>query len=112
MCILAVDGDANALRDLREKLCTAFPEEVIAAFDNPLNALKFGTQNQVSLLFTDVRLRPFDGYELIRALRQKQTFRAYVVSGTREQPDHLEWMNVSGCFTKPVPLEELQNIRR
>lgn len=110
MCIMAVDAQPEALRDLCEKLQAAFPDETIAAFCSPLEALQFGEAHKIDFLFTDVRLRPFDGYELIHALRQMQMFRAYIVSGTREQPDHLEWMNVNGCFSKPVSAEDLRTL--
>lgn len=109
--ILAVDPHPDSLRDLCEKLRHTFPEEPVAAFANPLDALQFGEQNPFELLFTDVRLRPFDGYELIKSLRQKRMFRAYVVSGSREQPDRLDWMNVSGCFSKPVSMQELARLK-
>ena len=109
--ILAVDPQPDSLRDLREKLLRTFPGETVAAFANPLDALQFGEQNAFELLFTDVRLRPFDGYELIKSLRQKRMFRAYVVSGSRDQPDRLDWMNVSGSFSKPVSMEELGRLK-
>lgn len=112
MCIMAVDAEPVTLADLRQKLSAVFTGETIAAFTNPLDALQFAEKNRIELLFTDVRLRPFDGYELIRALRQTQAFRAYVVSGSREQPDRLDWMNVNGCFAKPIASEELQQIKR
>lgn len=111
MCIVVVDADPESLEDLKGKLCAVFPSESVAAFNNPLEALKFGETNRISLLFTDVRLRPFDGYELIKVLQQKQNFFTYIVSGTREHPDDLRWMNVNGCFTKPVSVEELEKIR-
>lgn len=109
--ILAVDPQPDSLRDLCEKLRRTFPEETVAAFGNPLDALQFGERNPFELLFTDVRLRPFDGYELIKALRQKRAFRAYVVSGSRDQPDRLDWMNISGSYAKPVSAEELARLK-
>ncbi len=110
MCIMAVDAEPSALDDLREKLCSAFPQQTVVAFGNPLDALKYAEEHPIDLLFTDVRLRPFDGYELIRTLRQKQAFYAYVVSGSREHPDDLSWMNVNGCYTKPVQSAELREL--
>ena len=111
MCIMDVDAERESLEDLCRKLRATFPGATIAAFYNPLDALKFAEDNRIDLLFTDVRLRPFDGYELIKALRQKQTFYAYVISGTKEHPDDLAWMNTNGCYAKPITLEELRELR-
>ena len=111
MCILAVDAEPDSLRDLNEKLCMFFPKQTVASFSNPLEALKYAEGKKIDMLFTDVRLRPIDGYELIKALRQKQSFYAYVISGTREHPDDLRWMNVNGCYPKPISREELEQIR-
>ena len=111
LCIMAVDAEPGSLQDLREKLILSFPKQTVAAFSNPLEALKFADQNKIDMLFTDVRLRPIDGYELIKAMRQKQSFYAFVISGSKEHPDDLRWMNVNGCFAKPITAEELMKIR-
>lgn len=109
---MAVDAEPDFLKDLYEKLSAYFPRETVATFSNPLDALAYADRNRVDLLFTDVRLCPIDGYELIGALREKQSFYAYVISGTRERPDDLQWMNVNGFFPKPISREELAKIRR
>jgi two-component SAPR family response regulator len=111
MCIVAVDADSGSLEELKRKLAEIFEHDSVAAFTSPLEALKFAESNKIDLLFTDVRLRPFDGYELIKALRQKQSFYAYIVSGTKEHPDDLGWMNVNGYLSKPVSLGELTEIK-
>ena len=112
MYILAVDACPESLCDLSDKLRQIFPEDTIASFSDPLSALKFGNTYGVDMLFTDVRLRPLDGYELIKVLQQKKPLFAFVVSGSAEKPDDLRWMNVSGCFTKPVSTEELILMRQ
>lgn len=111
MCIMAVDAQPETLADLREKLHAAFPKDTIASFADPLEALKYAERNKIDLLFTDVRLRPIDGYELVKVLRQKQSFYAYIISGTRECPDDLRWMNVNGCYAKPITAAELVEIK-
>lgn len=110
MCIVIVDADCETLRDLSEKLAAVFPNDTISAFGNPLEALKYAEGHKVDVLFTDVRLRPIDGYELIKALRQKQSFYTFIVSGSKEHPDDLSWMNVNGCYTKPVASSELLSL--
>lgn len=112
MCIVAVDAEPDSLNDLCTKIRAVFPKESVVPFQNPLEVLKFADQNSIQLLFTDVRLRPFDGYELIKTLRQTQSFFAYVISGTREHPDDLRWMNINGCFAKPITREELQQVKQ
>lgn len=112
MNILAVDACPESLRDLADKLRQVFPEDTVAAFSDPLAALKFGNEYGVELLFTDVRLRPIDGYELVKVLLQKSSLYAYIVSGSPEKPDDFGWMNVNGCFTKPVGTGELLTLRQ
>lgn len=111
MNVLAVDVCPKSLHDLTDKLQQVFPEDTVTGFSDPLSALKFGNEHGVELLFTDVRLRPIDGYELIKVLLQKNPLFAYVVSGSPDKPDDLGWMNVSGCFTKPVDTMELLKLR-
>ena len=111
MCIMVVDAAQDMRQDLVRKLQNVFPGSEIADFGNSLEALKYAARHDFALLFTDVRIQPFDGYELIRILRQQNhAFGAYVVSGTKSRPDDLRWMNVNGSFSKPVSVEELMQV--
>lgn len=112
MNILAVDADPASLAALQTKLQGAFPDAEVTSFRNSLDAIKYGMSHTVNILFTDVRLRPVDGYFLIETLRARQTFLAYVVSGTREKPDSLDWMNVNGYFAKPITEDELLSVAK
>lgn len=108
--IAIVDQTAGDGKDLAKKLQAAFPKSEIVVYHNPLELLKASYSHKIDLLFTDLRLRPIDGYELIKAMRQTQPFFAYVVSGSREHPDNLDWMNINGYFLKPVSVAELTSL--
>lgn len=108
---MVVDHEQAALADLTQKLRTTFPGSVVKGYNNPIEPLQFAQKNKIDMLFTDVRLKPFDGYELVKILGQTQSFRSFVVSGTKEKPDDLSWMKVNGTFSKPVSLEELAKVR-
>lgn len=111
MRILVVDAEKETRDDLAAKLGRRFPGSSIVSFGNSLEVLKFTANNKFDLLFTDVRIQPFDGYEMIRILRQQnQLFCTYVVSGTKNKPDDLRWMDVNGCFAKPVTENELAQV--
>ncbi|MEG1684119.1 MAG: response regulator, partial [Oscillospiraceae bacterium] len=111
MNIVAVDHEPTTLEDLTKKLRTVFPTSIIKGFNNPIEPLQYAQSNKIDMLFTDVRLRPFDGYELIKILGQTQSFYSYVVSGSKEHPDDLRWMKVTGTFSKPITTTELTQIR-
>jgi CheY-like chemotaxis protein len=108
--IAIVDQTAADGNDLAGKLQTAFPQSEIMVYNNPLELLKASQRRRIDMLFTDLRIRPIDGYELIKALRQTQSFFVYVVSGSREHPDNLDWMNINGYFPKPVSVAELTSL--
>ena len=110
--ILIVDPEERTRAELCKKVSRIFPRSSVASFCNPLDALKYSFANSFDILFTDIRLRPIDGYELIKALQQKQSFRSYVISGSRDRPDNLDWMRLSGYYAKPLALEELEAIAK
>lgn len=112
MYIIAVDSDKKALCEFEKRLHEVFTKETIKTFNNPLDALKYADQNTIDILFTDIRIKPIDGYELIKSIRQKQQCFAYVISGSKENPDDLSWMAVNGYYAKPVSVEELQEIKK
>lgn len=112
MSILAVDADKRTLQIMEANLHTVFPEEELAVFGSPLEAMKYAEHNRIEMIFTDVRLWSLDGYELIKVIRRKQQCFAYVVSGSREKPDDLRWMPVNGCFPKPITVEELKILKK
>lgn len=106
--ILIVDPEQSTREDLRERASRAFPHSAVTAFGNPLDALKYSYSNEFDVLFTDIRLSPIDGYELIKALQQRRSFLSYVISGSRDRPDNLDWMLVNGYYAKPLAPEELE----
>jgi len=112
MNIAVVDHEKSGLEDLTHKLHRVFPKSHIYSFQNPLEVLKFVQKNHIDILFTDIRTRPIDGYELIKVIRQQQAFYAYVVSGSRDHPDNLDWMNINGYFSKPVSDKELIHLKK
>lgn len=110
MNIAAIDHDVDSLYDLTEKLKKTFAEYNVFSFTNPLDLLKFSKTEHIDILFTDIRLKPIDGYELMKLLQAEQSFLTFIVSGTKQHPDELSWMNINGFYAKPVTIEELTNL--
>ena len=69
--VLIVDDESTG-RTILTKIIQQVEEEVsVAAFDNPLEALKWLDLNHPDLIITDYRMPDMNGIELIRQIREK-----------------------------------------
>ena len=69
--VLIVDDESTG-RTILTKIIQQVEEDVsVAAFDNPLEALKWLDINHPDLIITDYRMPEMNGIELIRQIRDK-----------------------------------------
>ncbi|MGZ0016163.1 LytR/AlgR family response regulator transcription factor [Yeosuana sp. AK3] len=67
-CII-IDDEATA-RAIVQELCTQFDEiEVVAMFSNAIEAIKFLNQNEVDLIFLDIHMPDYTGFDFIETVK-------------------------------------------
>ncbi|GLB53434.1 DNA-binding response regulator [Neptunitalea chrysea] len=67
-CII-IDDEATA-RAILLQLCTKVPElNVIGEFSNAIQAIKYLNQNEVDLIFLDIHMPDFTGFDLIQTIK-------------------------------------------
>lgn len=100
-CVL-IDDEPLALNVL-EKYFEVFPDfEIVGKFDNALEGLTFLNANQqVDVLFVDIKMPVMTGFELINLLK----FKSFVVitSAYREFAAESYDLNVLDYLVKPIP---------
>jgi excisionase family DNA binding protein len=111
--VLVVEDDA-ALRDVYARTIGGWglPVRVTAAADG-MEALLLIERQRPDLLVADLQMRPMDGFELLRMLRQHREFDAMMVvavTGLDEAEIDARGGVPRGTvvYPKPVPFEKLQ----
>ena len=67
-CII-VDDEATA-RIIMEEVCGNFPElEIVAQFPNAIEALKFLGKNEIEVIFLDIHMPDFTGFDFIETIK-------------------------------------------
>lgn len=110
MQMIVVDTNKHSLSALVTCLKRAYPANEITAFSDPMSAVKFGFNNKVDLLFTEIPMRGVDGFQLVRLIRKYNADMA--VCFVTETPDYageaLE-LQAEGYLQKPITTEKLKN---
>tara|TARA_B110000879_G_scaffold41896_1_gene59070 strand:+ start:3131 stop:3838 length:708 start_codon:yes stop_codon:yes gene_type:complete len=66
---ILIDDEVMALEILK-KLCSKVKElEVVATFSNAIDAIKYLNSNQVDLIFLDIHMPDFSGFDLVKTLK-------------------------------------------
>ena len=101
-----LDGTADMVRDFNFSSLTNIYTET-----NPENAVRTAQKNDIHILITDINMKPFDGLELIRIIRElNPKIRVIIVSGYAEFDYAKKSLNlgVSNYILKPIDDEELK----
>jgi len=67
--IVIVGGQAPTLNKYNQRLQSAFPDMQITKFNSSVRAIKYLSENPVSLVITDYIMPRLNGYELIKQLQ-------------------------------------------
>ena len=70
MKTIIVDDEQWALRQVEQELKNAANIEIVGAFINPIEALKYALSNPVDFALLDVKMKGMDGIELGQELRR------------------------------------------
>jgi DNA-binding LytR/AlgR family response regulator len=82
-----------------------FPEfEIIATFNNSIEALDFLNNNTVDALFLDINMPLMSGFELIQLYKNKSNTKIIITTAFREFAAESYDLDVLDYLVKPIPL--------
>ncbi len=103
---IAIDDEPLALRQIKSYIAKTPDLELVASFDNALDAGEFLEQELVPLLFVDISMPGLNGLDFVRNLKQ----RPMVVFTTAHSEYALEGFRLSAVdyLLKPFSLSDFQ----
>ena len=102
-CII-IDDEATA-RAIIEQLCTNIPElNVLEEFPNAIQAIKYLNQNEVDLIFLDIHMPDFTGFDFIETLKNPPRI-VLTTSDPNFAIQAFEYDCIVDYLVKPIGLE-------
>ncbi len=103
MNCLIID-DESAARAIVEQLCKSEGSlNVIEQFSNAIQAIKYLNQNQVDLIFLDIHMPDFTGFDLIQTLKKPPRI-ILTTSDEKFAIDAFEYECIVDYLVKPITL--------
>ena len=112
MTIVCVDDHPIMLKGLSENIRQIFPMEIIGAFENGDEALKFAKENGCDVLISEIELCGGDGLTLarnIKKLNPKVNIIFLTVCDEKEHAREVLKIKPSGYLVKPAKKEQLES---
>ncbi len=107
MNCLIID-DESAARAIVEQLCkNEGTLTVIDQFSNAIQAIKYLNQNEVDLIFLDIHMPDFTGFDLIQTLKNPPKI-ILTTSDAKFAIDAFEYECIVDYLVKPITLERFQ----
>jgi two-component system response regulator LytT len=104
---LIIDDDATA-RLIVNKLCSNVDEvEVVEEFSNAIDAIKFLNSNTVDVIFLDIHMPSFSGFDFIKTLKDPPKV-ILITSDRNFALDAFEYDCVVDYLVKPIDLERFK----
>ncbi len=100
---IAIDDEPLALELLEDNISKVSYLQLVASFDNPLNAIKLLQEQPVDLVFIDIQMPGLTGLQFIQSLQHKPMF-ILVTAYEKYALDGYN-LNVIDYLVKPVPLD-------
>ncbi len=105
-CII-IDDEAAA-RAIVSQLCTKVPElDVIEAFDNAIDAIKFLNQQTIDVIFLDIHMPGFSGFDFVQTLKNPPKI-VLITSDTNFAIEAYEYEAIVDYLVKPLSLERFE----
>ncbi|WP_115461084.1 LytR/AlgR family response regulator transcription factor [Winogradskyella aurantiaca] len=105
-CII-IDDEAAA-RAIISQLCGQAPQvNVIEEFPNAIQAIKFLNQNEVDLIFLDIHMPDFTGFDFIETIKNPPKI-ILTTSDTNFAIQAFEYDCIVDYLVKPISLERFQ----
>ncbi|WP_430909537.1 LytR/AlgR family response regulator transcription factor [Maribacter sp. 2-571] len=105
-CII-IDDEATA-RAVVTQLCEQLPEmDVIATFDNAIDAIKFLNRESIDVIFLDIHMPGFTGFDFVQTLKDPPKI-VLITSDTNFAIDAYEYETIVDYLVKPISLERFK----
>ncbi|WP_282124233.1 LytR/AlgR family response regulator transcription factor [Algibacter mikhailovii] len=105
-CII-IDDEATA-RAIIEQLCLEVPDvNVIKTFPNAIQAIKYLNQNEVDLIFLDIHMPDFTGFDFIQTLKKPPKI-VLTTSDTQFAIEAFEYECIVDYLVKPITLSRFE----
>ena len=105
-CII-IDDEATA-RAIIEQLCLEVPDvNVIKTFPNAIQAIKYLNQNEVDLIFLDIHMPDFTGFDFIQTLKKPPKI-VLTTSDTQFAIEAFEYDCIVDYLVKPITLSRFE----
>ncbi|MGB5361146.1 MAG: LytTR family DNA-binding domain-containing protein [Eudoraea sp.] len=102
-CII-IDDEATT-RAIVAQLCTSIPElDVIEEFSNAIDAIKFLNQQTVDLIFLDIHMPGFTGFDFVQTLKDPPKI-VLTTSDTNFAIEAYEYEAIVDYLVKPITQE-------
>lgn len=102
-CIIV--DDELAARAVMEQLCSKTPGlEVLGSFENCVQALKFLNDNEIDVIFLDLHMDNFSGFDLLKTLNSDQKV-VLTTSDEKFASASYEYDNILDYLVKPITRE-------
>lgn len=111
MKIMVVDNNIGDLEKMTECLIMAYSgyDEVVK-FSDPLMAVKYGVNNDVDILYTEINMRGIDGFSMIELLKKHNPkMIANIVTSTNEYKGEAVKKNTAAYLLKPVSIRKVKD---
>ena len=105
-CII-IDDEATA-RAIIEQLCSKVPSlNVLEAFPNAMQAIKYLNQNEVDLIFLDIHMPDFTGFDFIQTLKNPPKI-ILTTSDAQFAIEAFEYDCIVDYLVKPIALPRFE----
>ncbi len=105
-CII-IDDEAAA-RAVVSQLCTKVPDlDVIEAFDNAIDAIKFLNQQSIDVIFLDIHMPGFSGFDFVQTLKNPPKI-VLITSDINFAIEAYEYEAIVDYLVKPLSLERFE----
>ncbi|MDG1805783.1 LytTR family DNA-binding domain-containing protein [Flavicella sp.] len=105
-CIL-IDDDATARLITQQMISKVDNLEVVGDFENAIDAIKFLNDQSVDLIFLDIHMPTFSGFDFIKTLKSPPSI-VLVTSDRNFALDAFEYNCVVDYLVKPLTFERFQ----
>ena len=105
-CII-IDDELTA-RAIVSQLCSKIPElDVIAEFDNAIDAIKFLNQESIDIVFLDIHMPGFSGVDFVQTLKNSPKI-VLTTSDTDFAIEAYEYESIIDYLVKPITMERFE----